>query len=252
MSARGPDVRAASEPALERLQAAFLVTCEHGGNRVPLPYRPFFADLQAELASHRGYDAGALTMARDLASAMNAPLVASTVSRLLIDLNRSLGHPKLYSEALREAAPAERTTAVKRYYQPYRRRAERLIAAAIDAGQRVIHISSHSFTPVLRGEIRQADIGLLYDPARPGETTLCRRWQAALKASLPDLRIRRNYPYAGRSDGFCTYLRRRFAADAYVGIELEINQKHVSGGGRAWRLLRQGVVAALLDALRGG
>jgi len=47
----------------------FLITCEHGGNRIPARYRPLFACHGALLASHRGYDPGALALARDFASA---------------------------------------------------------------------------------------------------------------------------------------------------------------------------------------
>ena len=81
---------------------AFIVTCEHGGNRIPAPYRPLFARHAALLATHRGYDPGAQQMARALAVALHAPLVTATVSRLLIDLNRSLGHPRLHFEATRD------------------------------------------------------------------------------------------------------------------------------------------------------
>ena len=47
--------------------AFLLVTCEHGGNRVPKEYRRLFAGWEPVLASHRGYDPGALTLARELA-----------------------------------------------------------------------------------------------------------------------------------------------------------------------------------------
>ena len=80
-----------------------LITCEHGGNRVPPRYRPLFRGHQDLLSTHRGFDPGALAMARQLAKALRAPLFVSTTSRLLIDLNRSQGHPKLYSEATRPA-----------------------------------------------------------------------------------------------------------------------------------------------------
>src|SRR5262245_57043693 len=40
----------------------------------------------------------------------------------------------------------------------------------------------------------------------------------------PDVRVRRNYTCLGTIDGFPTWLRRRHAPDAYVAIELEINQ----------------------------
>ena len=62
-----------------------VITCEHGGNRIPSLYRDLFHDYQVLLDSHRGFDPGALVMARALAAAFAAPLVASTVSRLLVD-----------------------------------------------------------------------------------------------------------------------------------------------------------------------
>jgi predicted N-formylglutamate amidohydrolase len=227
----------------------YLITCEHGGNRIPPRYRLLFAGFEALLASHRGYDPGALALARQMARTFAAPLFVSTTSRLLIDLNRSIGHPKLYSEATRGAPAAVRREILDKHYLPYRDEVEAHIAAAIARGSRVIHLASHSFTPVLDGAVRNADIGLLYDPARAGEIELCRRWQARLEARAPELRVRRNYPYTGKSDGFTAYLRRRFPDAVYVGIELEINQKHVLEGGRRWRVLRSQAIETLRQAV---
>lgn len=228
----------------------FLITCEHGGNRVPSRYWHLFVGLEALLQTHRGYDAGARIMARELARELAASLFVSTTSRLLIDLNRSIGHPRLYSDATRGAAAAVRHEILENYYLPYRNKVEADIAAALAQGGRVIHVSSHSFTPDLNGEVRNADVGLLYDPARSGEVELCRRWQAQVRALAPGLTVRRNYPYAGKSDGFAAYLRRSFPAELYIGIELEINQKHVLKGGRLWHALRGQVIAALCRALK--
>ncbi|MCU0841869.1 MAG: N-formylglutamate amidohydrolase [Thiobacillaceae bacterium] len=228
-----------------------IVTCEHGGNRVPPPYRPWFSGHAALLASHRGHDAGALAVARDLARALGAPLFLSTVSRLVIDLNRSIGHPRLYSEATRPAPPAVRREILARHYLPYRERVADWVAGQVARGHRVVHVSSHSFTPVLDGETRNADVGLLYDPGRAGEARLCLAWQAALRGMAGDLKVRRNYPYTGRSDGLTAWLRRHFAADRYLGIELEVNQKHVLAGGPAWRELRGLLVASLRESLGG-
>lgn len=226
----------------------FLITCEHGGNRIPPRYRSLFAGFEALLQTHRGHDPGALAMARELAGALAAPLFVSTTSRLLIDLNRSIGHPRLYSEATRGAPLALRREILEQHYLPYRNRVETHIGEVIARGKRVVHLSAHSFTPELDGTIRNADIGLLYDPARSGERELCRRWQTELRARAPALKVRRNYPYSGTSDGFTAYLRRRFPADAYIGIELEINQQHVFRGGRQWPALRCHVIEALRQA----
>ena len=172
-------------------------------------------------------------MAKELARAFRAPLVTSTVSRLLIDLNRSIGHRQLFSAAMRGTPATLRAEVVEQHYRPYRAQVERLVRQSVSRGRRVIHISSHSFTPELDGKVRRADVGLLYHPGRHGEAALCARWKASLAALAPELRVRRNYPYAGKGDGLTTYLRLRFPPGAYVGIELEVNQGIVIAGGPA-------------------
>lgn len=226
----------------------YLITCEHGGNRVPSRYLDFFRGHETLLRTHRAYDPGALRMARELADALSAPLMVSAVSRLLIDLNRSPSHPKLYSEATRKAPEDVRSELFQRHYLPYRTKVETQVAQAVAAGLRVVHVSCHSFTPELAGKVRTADLGLLYDPARPAEAGLCRRWQRALKVCAGALKTRLNYPYLGTADGFTVYLRRRFPPDAYLGIELEINQKHVREDSRHWRGVRSAVIEAFHDA----
>jgi predicted N-formylglutamate amidohydrolase len=225
---------------------SFVITCEHGGNQIPAPYRRLFREQRALLDSHRGYDPGSLVMAKALASACRAPLVASTVSRLLIDLNRSIGHPQLFSAVTRAASAETRAQIVERYYRPHRMQVERLVGQAVSRGDRVMHISSHSFTAELNGRVRGADVGLLYHPARRGEAELCARWKESLAALAPELRVRRNYPYAGKGDGLTSHLRLRFAPCEYVGIELEVNQGIVIAAGRRWTALRR----LLIDSLR--
>jgi predicted N-formylglutamate amidohydrolase len=230
------------------LSDCFLITCEHGGNRIPASYRALFQGFRELLGTHRGYDRGALVMAKELATALRAPLVTSTMSRLLIDLNRSIGHPQLFSAATRRAPMAVREQIIAQHYRPYRAQVERLVRQSVARRQRVIHISSHSFTGNLDGKLRHADVGLLYHPARGGEVELCARWKAALGAVAPELRVRRNYPYAGKGDGLTSYLRLRFPRRAYVGIELELNQDIVLGSRRRWTALRRLLVASLRAA----
>ena len=232
-----------------RAASYLLITCEHGGNRVPPEYRARFAALGPALASHRGFDAGALVMARDLARSFGAPLIHSTITRLLIDLNRSSHHRNLCSEALTPLAPDERARIVHRWHNPYWKAVDGQIRAAVASGMRAVHVSSHSFTPILDGEVRTADIGLLYDPVRPGEADLARLWQQELQELAPSLRVRRNYPYRGKNDGLTTHLRREFPASKYVGIELEVNQALMGADARSWRDVRSAVVAALRAAV---
>ena len=128
---------------------------------------------------------------------------------------------------------------------------EQRVAQATDARRRVIHISAHSFVPVLNGSTRNADIGLLYDPARAAERALCARWSQSLAARASRLRVRRNYPYRGYADGLTTHLRRRYGRRGYLGVEIEVNQKLVLGGERAWRMLREVLVQSVGDIVYG-
>jgi predicted N-formylglutamate amidohydrolase len=232
-----------------RPQVFLLVTCEHGGNRVPSRWRSLFTGGAALLASHRGLDIGSLAMAGRIAAAFGAPLIASRTTRLLVDLNRSIGHPRLFSAVTRPLPRAERDRILARHYEPYRREVESSIARHVTAGRRVLHVSSHSFTPELDGEVRNADVGLLYDPSRRTERRFCDEWHAALAAADPALRVRRNYPYPGKADGLTTHLRRLFPGNRYLGIELEVNQRHPLAGGTSWRRLQRSVIAALAEAL---
>ena len=78
-----------------------LFTCEHGGHGVPPRYRTLLQGQKSRLKTHAGYDIGALTMAAQLSKSFKAPLVVSTITRLLVDLNRSRDHPRLHAENIK-------------------------------------------------------------------------------------------------------------------------------------------------------
>jgi predicted N-formylglutamate amidohydrolase len=212
---------------------ALVVSCEHASNRVPPEYAALFANAVALLDSHRGFDAGALEVARALAAAEHGtPLVEAHATRLLVDLNRSAGHPKLFSELTRDLPPEAKQRLIALHYTPYRSRVEGLVEEGVSRGSFVLHISSHSFTPVLDGLERNADVALLYDPGRRSEKAIAADWLDALAEAEPRWRLRRNYPYRGTADGLTTYLRTRFYGDVYAGLELEVSQRLV--GASEW------------------
>ncbi|MEP7206945.1 MAG: N-formylglutamate amidohydrolase [Casimicrobiaceae bacterium] len=226
---------------------SLLVTCEHGGHDIPPEYKKVFAGWDDTLRSHRGHDPGALVLARDFAAFYGAPLVASTVSRLLVELNRSAHHRKIFSERTRALPEAEKTRILAAYYTPYRHSVEDHVARAVAAGARVLHVSCHTFTPVLDGSARNTDVGLLYDPRRGRERALCEAWSRALGVRIAPLRVRRNYPYRGSDDGFTTALRRKFPDDAYLGVEIEVNQKHALANSESFATIRDALVRTLAD-----
>ncbi|CAN5307895.1 N-formylglutamate amidohydrolase [soil metagenome] len=234
---------------------AFLITCEHGGNDVPEAYAALFHGQDAVLATHRGWDPGALTMAHALAKGLSTlPPIVATVTRLLVDLNRSTDRPDLFSEFSGVLDSPGREQVLEVHYKPYRLAVEQEVARLVASGQRVIHVSSHSFTPNLNGDERNCDVGLLYDPRRRAELEIANRWQAALKRvslrELPTpLRIRRNYPYHGRTIGFPTRLRSRYSEQQYCGFELEMNQAIVSADPGQWAAERAVMVESLRAAM---
>jgi predicted N-formylglutamate amidohydrolase len=225
-----------------------ILSCEHGGNRVPPRYRRLFS--KALLATHRGYDPGALTVARDFAAATGARLFYSTISRLLVELNRALEHHQVFSARALRLPPAAREELLQRYYFPYWKAVEARVAQALRRGRRVLHLSCHSFTPRLAGVQRMADIGLLFDPRRALEARFCHLWRDALLDRAPRLRVRENYPYLGTTDSLTNSLRKKFAAQRYLGVSLEINQKFPRGDERRWRALCAVLVASFEQALK--
>ena len=66
----------------------FIITCEHGGSRVPAPYREPFRDRQELLDSHRGWDSGALEMAKALAADYRAQIVERVNQSLVFAAGR--------------------------------------------------------------------------------------------------------------------------------------------------------------------
>jgi predicted N-formylglutamate amidohydrolase len=141
-----------------------------------------------------------------------------------VELNRSERHPRLFSEFTRDLPPTERDLLLDAYYRRHRERVETAIRTGLRRGDRVLHLGIHSFVPVLDDETRTADLAFLYDPARRGEREFCLKAVRHLGEKYPGIRVRRNYPYRGNADGFTTYLRRRFSAGVYLGIEVEMNQ----------------------------
>lgn len=226
-----------------------VLTCEHGGNRVPREHAAAFRPLRGMLATHRGWDPGALALSSQMARTLAAPLLAATVSRLVVDLNRSEGHPRVFSRITAALSEEARERLLDTHYRPFRERVAATIGHEVRRGRRVVHVSVHSFTPVLAGKRRNAEIGLLYDPRRAEERTFAAAWRATLQTADPRLRVRMNYPYLGTSDGHTTSLRGRFQPDVYVGIELEVNQALVRAGGVRWKLVRRAIAHSLAAAL---
>jgi predicted N-formylglutamate amidohydrolase len=224
-----------------------VLTCEHAGNRIPSEYAHLFRGAGKVLATHRGWDPGALTLARLLSRELGRPLHAITWSRLFVEANRAPTNRRIWSRYTKDLPKLERDRILERWWRPHREEVEKAVAKEIARGKRVVHVAVHSFTPELDGEVRTAEVGFLNDSRHKREGQFCRRWAAALGKLDPSLRLRFNYPYIGASDGLSTWLRKRHPESLYIGIELELNQALV--GAKGWRRFQDNVAASLRAAL---
>jgi predicted N-formylglutamate amidohydrolase len=225
-----------------------LVSCEHATAAVPAEFRFLFKGDVEVLKTHRAFDPGAEETANELCRAMGCrPPFMGSFTRLLIDLNRSLDNPAVYSE-FSPPKGDERRVALVEFHQRYRRDVSDVISQMIKRRHQVIHLSVHTFTPCLRGKMRNADIGLLFDPRSAREKEICLSIWNRLRTELPLLRVRLNYPYRGTSDGI-TRTFRRLIGDRYAGIELELNHGIHATDKKAWNRLRDGLVGATRSAL---
>ncbi|WP_066225917.1 N-formylglutamate amidohydrolase [Formosa haliotis] len=220
-----------------------VLTCEHGGNTIPTRYISLFENSEVILNSHRGYDLGALDVFKYLKPLSSFSNFSET-SRLLIELNRSLHHNNLFSEYTKRTSKDTKQRLIDGYYLVYRNAVEQYIKKETTKGNTILHLSVHSFTPVLNGLERQTDLALLYDSSKIAEKTFCKHFKTEFEKQNSTLKVRYNYPYLGSADGFTTYLRQHFP-EKYLGIELEINQKYSKNNLMPSALKRQ-----IYDALK--
>lgn len=204
-------------------KTVILLSCEHYSNAIPKTYKDLFVGKSTIFQTHRAWDLGMGAMLPEWEAMLNISGYKGKYSRLLVDLNRSPGHKNLFSEFSKPLDTNTRNLILADYYFPYRQNIESLVQAGVENNNRVLHIALHSFTPELNGKVRNTEIGLLYDPTHCQERNFCNLWKLNIQTLLPELRVRSNYPYHGRSDSLPTYLRRKYREN-YLGIELETNQ----------------------------
>jgi predicted N-formylglutamate amidohydrolase len=143
-----------------------VLVCDHAGNRVPKK----LADLglsPAELATHIAWDPGAALVARALSKELDAALVLSEYSRLVIDCNRPLESPQLVAELSagtlipgnRALSASERDSRIREVFQPYHDAVRDLLKQRTKP---TALLSMHSFTPQLHDEPRPWHIGVAW------------------------------------------------------------------------------------------
>lgn len=184
-------------------KSRWLITVDHASNHVPVEINGGDLGLAPEdMQRHIAYDVGALGTSLRLGELLDAPVIASNFSRLVIDPNRGEDDPTLVMHlydgtiipANRNIGEAEIERRKQAYYLPYHNALADLAAARED----VIIIAMHSFSPKLNGRApRPWEIGILHAPQedRFGIPFIKRLEQEG------DLTVGDNEPYAGHLPG---------------------------------------------------
>ena len=197
----GPDDPPAFSVFNEGGRTPLLLLCDHASKAVPKALGDLGLSHQ-ELGRHIGWDIGSLDTARELARLLDAPLVASGYSRLVIDCNRwpggegstpevSDGTPVPGNRGLTSEAVAARAEAC---FWPYHREVDRQLDRLSADGRKVALLVVHSFTPRMNGFDRPWHVGVLWnDDARLPEPLLAELQRDA------GLVVGDNEPYSARA-----------------------------------------------------
>lgn len=240
------------EPVLIRNaegSSPFVLVCDHASRRIPSQYGDMGL-TEAERASHIAWDPGALEVSLALSELLDAPLVHSTVSRLVIDANRDLNARDLIwtlSEATRIVAneslsPEERQFRIDAYHRPYHDAIDAVLAARASARRETILVCVHSFTPVFLGQARPWPIGLIHGR----DTRFTADLRDALAAADPTLNIGWNEPYAALN-GVTLTLEKHGDGRRLEATMIEIRNDEIlstEGVGRWADLLARSLLAA--------
>jgi predicted N-formylglutamate amidohydrolase len=174
-----------------------VLVCDHASHRVPRRLGTLGLE-PSRLREHIGWDPGAAAVARHLSAELDAPLVSSGYSRLVIDCNRPLRSAQSIAEASDGVPIAgnlglsaeEKAARASALFRPYHEAIARLLDRR--RGRPTVLLSIHSFAPVLAGRARPWNVGV----SARRERRLASRLVAELAADRDGWTVGDDEPYA--------------------------------------------------------
>lgn len=226
----------------------FVIVVDHAGTLIPRRLGGLGLP-RAQLQRHIAWDIGALAVAKQVAAALDAPLVAQNYSRLVIDCNRDPGVPSSIPtvgdsvEIPGNMGLSDDEVLARRVeiFDSYHSHIRALLDERLTARRPTILVSQHTMTDILAGERREMHAEVLYNRDR--------RFAGLVLDMLrrdPDLVIADNEPYRISDDTDYT-IPRHAEARGLPHVEIEIRQDLVTdpAGQARWA---QSITAALRDA----
>ncbi|RWL80753.1 MAG: N-formylglutamate amidohydrolase [Mesorhizobium sp.] len=222
----------------------FVFTCDHASNFLPAEFGTL--GLPAEdLSRHIAWDPGALPVASRMAEALDATLVETRVSRLVIDCNRPLDAPDLVPPVSETTvipgnaglSEKQRAARIDLAWRPFHDAISQIVDRRLARGQETRLVSVHSFTPVYKGKSRPWHIGIIHDDDR--------RLAAPLISALQrfsGVTVGINEPYSPTDRVYFT-LERHARPRGLACAMIEIRNDEIAGetGQRKWADLLTGI-----------
>ncbi|MDQ6432452.1 N-formylglutamate amidohydrolase [Mesorhizobium sp. LHD-90] len=228
-----------------------VLACDHASNFIPADYGTLGLEA-AELERHIAWDPGALPVARRMAELLDAPMVASCISRLVIDCNRPVDAPDLIPETSEttkipgnaDLDAAERRRRIAVAHQPFHAAIDALLDRRERAGLESWLVSVHSFTPVYKGMPRPWEIGIIHDEDERLAAPFIERLRA-----VPGLTVGVNEPYSPADRVYYT-LERHARARGLPCAMIEIRNDEVNDERkqRKWAKMLSGILSGLVVA----
>lgn len=232
-------------------RGVYVLTCDHASNRLPPEYGGLGLDA-ADLERHIAWDPGAREVARSMSERLDAPLVETCISRLVLDCNRPVDAPDLIPEVSETTvipgnaglSAEERQRRIDRCWRPFHDLVDEVIAERLARGQETRLVSVHSFNPVYRGYQRPWHIGIIHDEDERLARPLIRSLQA-----VPGLTVGDNEPYSPADRVYFT-LERHARPRGLLCAMIEIRNDEIAGaaGQEKWAELLSALLAQVKAA----
>lgn len=217
-------------------RSPYVLVCDHASNFIPASYASLGLG-PADLIRHIAWDPGALPVAARMAERLDAVLVESCVSRLMIDCNRPLDAPDLISpisETTRipgnaDMSAVEREARIALSWTPFHEAVEDVVMEREGQRLETLLVSVHSFNPVYRGVARPWEIGIIHDD----DVRLAAPLIDALQR-VPGLTVGINQPYSPADRVYYT-LERHGRSRGLACAMIEIRNDEIARADGQWK-----------------
>jgi len=228
-----------------------VLVCDHASHRFPKALGDMGLDPFARRC-HLAIDIGAGPLTERLAEALGVTAVIQNYSRLVVDCNRQLMDPGAFLEygdgilvpGNRNLHQADKDLRATALYWPYHVAIEEQVERLKKIGPPPAFVSIHSFTPVLNGESREWQMGVLWDKDEKTRSVFLEGLRAA------GYQVGDNEPYSGKAPQDFTIDHHAEEIDLpHVGIEIRQDLIDDDAGVAEIADVMQSVIASIPEKL---